>query len=581
MALNIGLNVIEVDGTAPATVAGAATSVAGFVITAPRGVANRPVRVTSFRQFIERFGGFSAGSLGAYFVKGFFDNGGQFAYVNRVAGTDANAPAAASGALPADAAAAAQLLKLTAGYRGSADPGSWGNDLTVASAPSFSTLVTAGSVDADGTTLASVAGFSVGDAVVLTEGADRAVVTLTTIKPSSGAVTWTPSVANHANFDPKVTVAASADFDLTVSSRASGTASTAETWSRLSLQRNAANYAPTILNDTLRGSRYVLAADPRAADAALNSPGSSSVDLAGGSDGTVAVTDIVGDEAAHTGLHAFDPLDIQLICTERSDPVIVNAALAYCADRGDCMFVGSVPEGSVGGGVAIDYGAQFQGKKVYGAIYAPYITVQDPLSKAATPVRSIPPTGHVLGVYARTEATRGIHKAPAGDGAQLLGALDIEYRLSDAELTDLVKLGSVNGIRAIPGVGIVVDSSRTLSTDPRWLYVNVRLLFNYVKSSLRQGLRWVRQEPNRDTLWTSVKFGSVRPFLLGLWQQGAFGTGEPDQVFTIICDATNNPPDQVDLGNFAVDVYFYPSRPAETIVITIGQQPSGASSSET
>jgi phage tail sheath protein FI len=580
MALNIGLNVIEVDGTAPATIAGAATSVAGFVITTRRGIPNRPVRVTSFPQFIERFGGFSASSLGAYLVKGFFDNGGQFAYVNRVGGAGANAPAAASGVLPANAAAAAQLLKLTAGYRGTADPGLWGNDLTVASAPSFTTRVTVGSVDADGTALASVAGFSVGDAVVLTEGADRAVVTLTTINAASGAVTWTPSVTDHANFDPAATVVASADFDLTVSTRASGTASTVETWSRLTLRRDAANYAQTILNDTLRGSRYVLAADPRAPDAALDSPGSSRVDLAGGSDGTVGVTDITGDEAAHTGLHAFDPFDIQLICTERSDPAIVNAALTYCEDRGDCMFVGSAPEGSVGGGTAIDYGAQFQGKKVYGAIYAPYITVQDPLSKAATPVRSIPPTGHVLGVYARTESTRGIHKAPAGDDARLLGALDIEYRLSDAELTDLVKLGSVNGIRAVPGVGIVVDSSRTLSTDPRWLYVNVRLLFNYVKSSLRQGLRWVRQEPNKDTLWTSVKFGSVRPFLLGLWQQGAFGTGEPDQVFTIICDATNNPPDQVDLGNFAVDVYFYPSKPAETIVITIGQQPSGASSSE-
>jgi phage tail sheath protein FI len=101
-----------------------------------------------------------------------------------------------------------------------------------------------------------------------------------------------------------------------------------------------------------------------------------------------------------------------------------------------------------------------------------------------------------------------------------------------------------------------------------------------VKSSLKQGLRWVRQEPNRDTLWTAVKHGSVRPFLIGLWQQGAFGTGEPDQVFTVICDATNNPPDEVDKGNFHVEVYFYPSRPAETVVITIGQQPSGATAAE-
>ena len=94
------------------------------------------------------------------------------------------------------------------------------------------------------------------------------------------------------------------------------------------------------------------------------------------------------------------------------------------------------------------------------------------------------------------------------------------------------------------------------------------------------GLRWVRQEPNRDTLWNAVNFGTVRPFLMGLWRQGAFGTGDPDDVFTIVCDASNNPPDEVDNGNFHLDVTFYPSRPAERIVISVGQQPSGASAGE-
>jgi phage tail sheath protein FI len=288
---------------------------------------------------------------------------------------------------------------------------------------------------------------------------------------------------------------------------------------------------------------------------------------------------MVGDSTARTGLSAFDALDIQLLACESADPIVVNAALGYCERRGDCLFIGSVPE-AMPLADAIEYGAGFQGKKVYGALYGPWITVMSPISQAALPVRSIPPTGHVMGVYARTETARGIHKAPAGDEARLLGALDVEYRLSDADHTDLVKTGSVNGIRAVAGGGIVVDASRTLSTDTRWLYVNVRLLFNYVKTSLRQGLRWVRQEPNRDTLWDAVKFGSVRPFLMGLWRQGAFGTGEPDEVFTVICDETNNPPEEVDKGNFRIEVYFYPSKPAETIVIIVGQQASGATAAE-
>jgi phage tail sheath protein FI len=239
-----------------------------------------------------------------------------------------------------------------------------------------------------------------------------------------------------------------------------------------------------------------------------------------------------------------------------------------------------VPEGFVEGGQAVTYGQGLQGRKRYGALYGPWIVVPDPIGIGDAPRITIPPVGHVMGVYARIEQTRGIWKAPAGDEANLLGVLDATTRLSDADHTDLVVNGAVNGIRALPGVGVVIDASRTLSTDPRWRYVNVRLLFNFVKSSLRDGLRWVRQEPNRNTLWFAIEFGSVTPFLMGLWRQGAFGTGSPEQTFTVIVDETNNPPDQIQQGRLTVEVYFYPSNPAETIVIIVGQQPSGGTASE-
>ena len=243
------------------------------------------------------------------------------------------------------------------------------------------------------------------------------------------------------------------------------------------------------------------------------------------------------------------------------------------------MFVGSVPENLDASGMTA-YGQAFQGKKVYGAVYGPWIYVPDPIGVGDNPLKKLPAMGHVLGVYARIESTRGIWKAPAGDEANIVGALDVEYRLSSTELTNLVKQGSVNGIRPVAGAGIVVDSSRSLSTDTRWLYINVRLLFNYVESSLKEGLSWVRQEPNRDTLWDAIRIQSVTPFLMQLWRQGAFGTGTPAQVFTVIVDATNNPPDQVDQGILKVEIYFYPSKPAETILIIVGQQPSGATASE-
>jgi len=174
----------------------------------------------------------------------------------------------------------------------------------------------------------------------------------------------------------------------------------------------------------------------------------------------------------------------------------------------------------------------------------------------------------------------GIGKAPAGNAARVGGALDVQQHITDTDHTDLVKNGSVNAVRFVAGQGIIVDSSRTLSTSPLWLYVNVRLLFNFVKSSLGSSLRWVVQEPNDETLWNKVKFNSVQPFLLGLWRRGAFGPGSPDEVFTVKVDAENNPPANIQQGIFTVEVYFYPSRPAETVVITIGQQEGGASAGE-
>jgi phage tail sheath protein FI len=358
-----------------------------------------------------------------------------------------------------------------------------------------------------------------------------------------------------------------------------------ESWTGLSMEVDVPNYAVTRINDPLAGSRYVMATDDLSASAVgLDIPGPTVgwTRFTPGRNGTPTSNDFIGNQLAKSGFFSFDSADVQLVCTERTDVSIVTAGLGYCQNRGDCMYVGAAPEATIQADLsaAVGYGQAFQGKKVYGALYGPWIFVQDPIGAGDNPLKKVPPTGHILGIYARTETTRGIWKAPAGDEANLLGALDVEYRLSDAENTTLVKDGSVNGVRVVPRSGIVVDASRTLSTDTRWRYVNVRLLFNYVKSSLKQGLRWVRQEPNRDTLWSAIRLGTVKPFLLGLWRQGAFGTGTPDQVFTIICDATNNPPDQVDLGNLMIEVYFYPSKPAETIVIKVGQRPSGATVSE-
>jgi hypothetical protein len=289
-------------------------------------------------------------------------------------------------------------------------------------------------------------------------------------------------------------------------------------------------------------------------------------------------------------LDRFRAVDIQLLAIPeaiKSEPdeidvlrALTRKGLDFCAEKGDCMFVGHTPQGWNASQVKDDFSQGFRSSKVYGALYWPWITVSDPAGTGINPTKLIPPTGHVLGTYARIDQTRGIWKAPAGNEAVLRGALAVEQEITDVDHTDLVKNGSVNGIRNIRGAGIVIDASRTLSTDTRWLYVNVRLLFNYVKASLREGLRWVKQEPNRENLWNKIRYNTVTPFLQRLYQAGAFGPGKPEEVFTVVCGFENNPPDQIQLGNLTVEIYFYPARPAETIIIIVGQQEGGATASE-
>jgi len=695
MSNNIGINLIEVDGAGAPAIVGAPTSVAGFNILTRRGVPNRATRVNSYTEFAKRFGGHFSGGLGAYLVKGFFDNGGRTAWINRVAGASTAAQASIN---DLDAAA---TLRLRGGYRGLEDPGTWGNALyySIAANDSTSTRLqetapasvtaqqaladqtdlsggatlsvivdgesaatqiqlvagdfpnptqatreqirdaingkttkltasitnanelqltssgitaavngefsqievtaaaatlgitaaiaavsgTPANVTARQTTLRNADGFAPGDAVRFRNGNTTANVKLIRVVENTGEIEWAADLANPAGFQSPDTTVERIAFDLTIAQGGKEEEHIVETHTDLSMESDAPNFVEDVLNDEVRGSEYVTATDLESASAVgQNVPAATTgfEPLENGADGAATPGDLIGSEPQRTGFFAFNGIDVQLLTTERTEPAIVSAALTYAAGRGDCVFVGAVPQGFVEAGQAIGYGKSFQGKKVYGALYGPWIKVFDPIGAGAAPFKWIPPVGHILGVYARIEGVRGVWKAPAGDEAKVRGALDVEVQLDDAAHTQHVKEGSVNAVRHVPGSGIVVDSSRSLSTDTRWLYINVRLLFNFVKSSLKTGLRWVRQEPNRDTLWDSVKYGSLQPFLMGLWRQGAFGTGEPAQVFRIIVDQSNNPPESIEQGILNIEVYFYPSRPAEIIRIQVGQLPSGSTASE-
>jgi phage tail sheath protein FI len=344
------------------------------------------------------------------------------------------------------------------------------------------------------------------------------------------------------------------------------------------------SYVEAVVNDPQRGSAFLVATDlDSASGVGVDAPAPGIYPLTGGNDGAdPADTAYLGDPALRTGLEAFNDVSIQLLAVPETTSVgVVTGAIGYCERRGEAIFVGTVPYGFDREG-AKAYAAALRGRKVFGALYAPWIQVvnPDPTAAAIQPLVWIPPVGQVLGVYARIADARGVWKAPAGDEARINDALGVEYDMTDADHTDLVRDGGVNGIRALPGAGIVVDASRTLSTDTRWLFVNVRRLFNFVKASLRDGLTFVVQEPHDETLRKMVRFNVVTPFLLGLWRQGAFGSDPAEQVFTVKCDAENNSPQDVANGLFTLEVFFFPAKPVEAILIIVGQQDSGATAAE-
>jgi phage tail sheath protein FI len=407
---------------------------------------------------------------------------------------------------------------------------------------------------------------------------NRQTKVITQVLESERLVGWATPLA--AALDPAFAQLRTIEFRLQVFR---GTNTTAlETWDGLSMQENVPNYVLSVLNDADAGSRYITAADPNAGAVGVKAtPAPATTPFGGGSETAPLDAAWVGDAASRTGLFAFDTTRIQLLATpETQSAGVVSAALTYCEERGDAMFVGTAPLGYDADGIKT-YAGPFRAKKVYGALYSPWIRIANPLDTTNTdPMLYVPPVGHVLGVYARIAASGGVWRAPAGDDAVINLALGTEFPMTDADLTDLVENGSVNGIRAVPGSGIVIDSSRTLSTDTRWWYVNVRRLFNFVKVSLRDSLRFVAQEPHDEALRRRVKFNVVTPFLMGLWSQGAFGSDPAEQVFTVKCDASNNPPAEVQQGRFTLEVFFYPVKPAEKIIITVGQQDSGAAASE-
>lgn len=200
----------------------------------------------------------------------------------------------------------------------------------------------------------------------------------------------------------------------------------------------------------------------------------------------------------------------------------------------------------------------------YAAFYYPWIQIADPQTGAA---KLVPPGGHTLGIYARTDINRGVFKAPANDVVR--GALDLEYNV-DEKMQDTLNPRGVNAIRRFPGRGILVWGARTLSANSLWKYVSVRRLFIFLEHSIYDGTQWVVFEPNDERLWARVK-DTIRLFLRGQWRAGAMMGTTEEQAFFVTCDRTTMTQDDILNGRLVCEIGIAPVRPAEFVIFRIFQ----------
>jgi hypothetical protein len=208
----------------------------------------------------------------------------------------------------------------------------------------------------------------------------------------------------------------------------------------------------------------------------------------------------------------------------------------------------------------------------HAALYYPWVRISNPdvvPSDVITPRElDIPPSGFVCGIYARNDAERGVHKAPANEVVR--GALRFETQVNMAQQEDLNPAG-VNVLRSFPGRGHRVWGARLAASDPEWKYVNLRRYFNYVEASIDRGTQWVVFEPNGERLWVRVRT-TVSDFLYTEWRNGALLGTTPAEGFFVRCDRSTMTQSDLDNGRLIVEVGIAVVRPAEFVIFRVGQK---------
>ena len=490
------------------------TDVAGFVGLAERGPLHTAVKIESDQQFFSTFGGVIRDAYLAYAVTGFFANGGRTCWVVRAANPTGARRAAIRLEVPGRPPVAVEATS----------EGRWGNAIEIE--PRW--------------TADRIAG-------VVAHVAERPAQRLDFDLPAPPHPDARPNLLRVRDVElPEIQESA---------------------------------IARLVSADSVAGPLVPLSGAPRP------------LYLRGGADGSGAleIAHLIGDPDSDVrhGAAALDRIDgvsfvaipdlwapapglAHTVVRRFGDDQIHDAQVALvnaCLRSGDRMALLDLPPAP--SDAAIAHRARLPNESV-AAVYHPWIAVRDPLEVSGL-VRFVPPSGHVAGVVARTDRLRGVHKPPANEVVE--GACALHDPLDDAvhgRLND----AAVNALRAVPGRGMLVLGARTLSSDYRWRYINVRRLFTMIEQALDPQMQWAVFEPNNPQLWRHID-RAVRGFLERLYRQGMLDGETSEEAYSVRCDDTTNPPYSTDQGRVTCVIGVQPPYPAEFVVVRIGITRSG------
>jgi phage tail sheath protein FI len=532
--LSPGVYVEEVPkGTRP--IEGVGTAMAAFVGFAPAGPANTPVLITNWAQYVDRFGAGENGGRrnphmdGAYLshaVYGYFNNGGGRCYVVRVDAGNGN------GAEPHRTEAKAMPAPTPA---------------PTAQLPSRS---------------------------------PKGLPSLTVTPKGTPATDIQVEVAPPAGED-----ASEGAFTIKVRS-----GDLEETYENVTLGRKGGRYVVETVNQAsklvtvteLQTPGPLLERIPALGIYTLKAPDQLTVQGAPQQTQPVPLADhFIGDVSARSGLQGLEiGEDVTMLCCpdlmsayQRGDidadglKAVQLAMINHCEGMKNRLAILDTPPALSPQEAKRWRERDTNFDSAFAAVYYPWIKVDGPDHKPL----EVPPCGHMAGVWARNDAERGVHKAPANEIVR--GALGAVTEVTKGE-QDLLNPIGVNCIRSFTGRGVRVWGARTLSSDAAWRYINVRRLFNYVEESVERGTQWVVFEPNDADLWARVR-RDVGAFLTGVWRDGMLFGATTTQAFFVKCDEELNPFDVRDRGQLIIEVGMAPVKPAEFVVFRFSQYTGG------